>query len=269
MKKNSLSGDVRAKKHLGQHFLKDEYIAEQIVGLLAIGKDAPYDQVLEVGPGMGVLTKYLIPKIATNVVEIDVESVAYLQRHFPDLQERIWHKDFLTADWPSLLGDQAFALIGNFPYNISSPIFFRVLELRDQIPEVVGMLQKEVAERIAAPAGSRASGILSVFLQTFYEVSYCFTVPPEVFDPPPKVQSGVVRLLRNERKVLPCSEKMFRRVVKQAFHTRRKTLRNALKSWQLSENLTSQAIFDKRAEQLNVEDFLYLTQQIETSLQQP
>lgn len=254
MKKNT----VRAKKHLGQHFLEDQQIARQIVSLLkptATGCTS----VLEVGPGMGVLTQFLLQdtRFQTQVVEIDAESVSYLQQHYPQLEGRIFSEDFLQTDWQRVI-KEPFALIGNFPYNISSPIFFKVLDLRDHIPEVVGMLQKEVAQRIAAPPGSKTYGILSVFIQTFYEVEYCFSVPPEVFDPPPKVQSGVIRLVRNERTALEVPEKHFRRLVKQAFNMRRKTLRNALKSWQLPMEMTQEPLFDKRAERLSVTDYLDL-----------
>lgn len=250
--------NVRAKKHLGQHFLTDTATAERIVNTLQ--PEGRYQQVLEVGPGMGVLTRLLLAREAefrTQVVELDRESVAYLETNFPELRGLIFNQDFLKSDWATAL-ETPFALIGNFPYNISSPIFFKVLELRDQIPEVVGMLQKEVAERIAAPPGSRTYGILSVFLQAFYRIEYCFDVPPEVFDPPPKVQSGVIRLTRNARPELPIPEKFFRQLVKQAFSMRRKTLRNALKSWQLPKSLTQQPVFDLRAERLSVEDYLEL-----------
>ncbi|MEM6299436.1 MAG: 16S rRNA (adenine(1518)-N(6)/adenine(1519)-N(6))-dimethyltransferase RsmA [Bacteroidota bacterium] len=252
---------VRAKKHLGQHFLEDLEIAEAITKQLQATDR--YQVALEVGPGMGVLTQFLLQReeFETQVVEIDQESVNYLKKNFPELKDRIWAQDFLETHWAKEIG-QPFALIGNFPYNISSPIFFNVLDLRDHIPEVVGMLQKEVAQRIAAREGNKTYGILSVFLQTFYDIEYCFDVPPEVFDPPPKVDSGVIRLVRNERKDLEIPEKLFRRLVKQAFSTRRKTLRNALKSWQLPPELTELPVFGQRAEQLSVEDFLTLGKQI-------
>ncbi len=252
---------VRAKKHLGQHFLKDLEVAQSITQQLQATQH--YEVALEVGPGMGVLTQFLLQRaeFETQVVEIDRESVSYLKKNFPALQDRIWAQDFLETHWAKEIR-QPFALIGNFPYNISSPIFFNVLELRDHIPEVVGMLQKEVAQRIAAHEGNKTYGILSVLLQAFYDIEYCFDVPPEVFDPPPKVDSGVIRLVRNERKELEIPEKLFRRLVKQAFSTRRKTLRNALKPWQLPAELTQLPIFGQRAEQLSVEEFLSLGKQI-------
>lgn len=254
---------VRPKKQLGQHFLHDQRIARNIVDALTGWKG--YEQVLEVGPGMGVLTQYLIAdgKYPLHVVELDRESVSYLNEHYPALEGRVHSADFLKLDLGKLMGGAKFAVIGNFPYNISSQIFFKVLEYRQQVPEVVGMVQKEVAQRIAEPPGSKTYGILSVLLQAFYTVEYLFTVAPGVFNPPPKVQSAVLRLRRNEREALPCNERLFFAVVKQAFGTRRKTLRNALKSLNLPENVQQWPLLDKRAEQLSVEDFITITQALE------
>lgn len=250
---------VRPKKHLGQHFLADPNIARRIVESLRL--PAGVGQVLEIGPGMGVLTQYLLenPAYQTSVVEIDQESVAYLTAHYPALAPRIYATDFLRQDLGQLFGGVPLAIIGNFPYNISSQIFFQVLAQRQQVREVVGMLQKEVAERLAEPPGSKTYGILSVLLQAYYDIEYLFTVPPHVFIPPPKVESAVVRLTRNATERLACDEKLFFRVVKQAFSTRRKTLRNALKPLGLPAEATAGELFDKRAEQLGVAQFVELT----------
>lgn len=251
---------VRAKKHLGQHFLNDENIAQKIADTLTLNG---YQKVLEIGPGMGVLTKYLLEKpIETYVIEIDTESVEYLQTHYLKLSNRIISKDFLRYNLSETFGDDPLAIIGNFPYNISSQIVFRVLEMRDRIPEFSGMFQKEVAERICEKKGSKAYGILSVLVQAFYDTEYLFTVSEHVFTPPPKVKSGVMRMRRKENYKLPCDEKMFFNVVKTAFNQRRKTLRNSLKTFQLSDNLREDSIFDLRPEQLSVEQFIELTQKI-------
>ncbi|AWM12994.1 16S rRNA (adenine(1518)-N(6)/adenine(1519)-N(6))-dimethyltransferase RsmA [Flavobacterium sp. NRK F10] len=251
---------VRAKKHLGQHFLTDENIAKNIADTLTLNG---YQKVLEIGPGMGVLTKYLLEKpIETFVIEIDTESVTYLETHYPKLQGHIISKDFLKYNINEVFQNEPFAIIGNYPYNISSQIVFRTLEMRDQIPEFSGMFQKEVAERICEKAGSKTYGILSVLTQAFYEADYLFTVPEHVFNPPPKVKSGVLRLIRKENYHLPCDEKLFFSVVKQAFNQRRKTLRNSLKSFINSDNLKEDSIFDLRPEQLPVEQFIELTQKI-------
>lgn len=252
--------DVRAKKNLGQHFLNDKNIAATIVDSLQAGN---VSKVLEIGPGMGVLTRFLLQKTAfeTFVVEIDRESVDYLNVHFPELQDRIISADFLRMKLDQLF-DAPFAIIGNFPYNISSQIFFKVLEYRNQVPEIVGMLQKEVAERLAAPPGSKTYGILSVFLQAYYNIEYLFTVHEHVFTPPPKVKSGVIRLTRNETKQLDCNEKLFHSVVKMAFNQRRKTMRNSLKSMITTEELKANPIFDKRPEQLGVAEFVMVTRLI-------
>ena len=246
---------MRAKKHLGQHFLKDLNIAQRIVdGLSGHGG---YDRVLEIGPGMGVLTQFLLPKnnFDTYVIEIDTESVAYLEKHYPNLAPRIIAGDFLKFNPGEYFPDK-FAIIGNFPYNISSQIFFRALEIRDRIPEIVCMLQKEVAQRIASPPGNKDYGILSVLLQAFYDIDYLVSVPPGAFDPPPKVNSGVIRLRRNAVTALACDEKLFFRVVKTAFNQRRKTLRNALKP---VGEIPDHPLLNKRAEQLSVDEFVTLT----------
>lgn len=253
--------DVRAKKNLGQHFLNDKNIAAKIVDSL---QASHVSNVLEIGPGMGVLTKFLLQKPAyqTYVVEIDRESVDYLHQHFPELQDRIISADFLRMNLDQQFS-RPFAIIGNFPYNISSQIFFKILEYRNQVPEIVGMLQKEVAERLAAPPGSKTYGILSVFLQAYYNIEYLFTVHENVFTPPPKVKSGVIRLTRNATEKLDCNEKLFHSVVKMAFNQRRKTMRNSLKSMITTEELKANPIFDKRPEQLGVAEFVMVTKLIE------
>lgn len=250
---------VRPKKFLGQHFLKDRNIARKIVDALEVPNDYP---VLEIGPGTGVLTELLLAReIDLKVVEIDTESVRHLKEHYPALENRVIEGDFLELDLGELSGH--FAIIGNFPYNISSQIFFRILEMRNQVQQVVCMLQKEVAKRLVARHGSKTYGILSVLLQAYYELKYLFDVPPGVFLPPPKVTSGVIRLLRNERQHLGCDEERFVRIVKQGFQNRRKTLRNALKNLNLPAAVYQLDVMDKRAEQLSVDDFINLTNQIE------
>ena len=255
---------VKAKKFLGQHFLNDETIAQKIADTLSL---VDYKTILELGPGMGVLTKYLLQKdVTTHVIEIDTESVAYLQANYLNLASRIIEKDFLKYDLNEVFKGESFAIIGNFPYNISTQIVFKTLEMRDQIPEFSGMFQKEVAERICSKEGSKVYGILSVLVQAFYHAEYLFTVPPNVFNPPPKVESGVLRLIRKEDYFLPCDEALFYKVVKTAFQQRRKTLRNSLKTMNLSDNLREDIIFDKRPEQLNVQQFIELTQLIEKDI---
>ena len=247
---------VKAKKHLGQHFLKDLNIAQKIADTLSF---SGYKKVLEIGPGMGVLTQFLLEKKAEiHVIEIDKESVNYLKNHFPKLQDKIISDDFLKFDIVSYF-KEPFAVIGNFPYNISSQIVFKVIELRNFIPEFGGMFQKEVAERICEKAGSKTYGILSVLTQAFYDAEYLFTVSEHVFNPPPKVKSGVLRLVRKSNYQLECDEKLFFNVVKTAFNQRRKMLRNSLKTFQLSEQLKENPIFDKRPEQLSVNQFIELT----------
>jgi 16S rRNA (adenine1518-N6/adenine1519-N6)-dimethyltransferase len=255
---------VRPKKFLGQHFLKDKNIALRIVDSLVLSKSV--NHVVEIGPGTGVLTQYLLtnPDIDLKVVEIDRESVAYLGDHYPALKDRILSGDFLEMEIEKEFSENLI-IIGNFPYNISSQIFFRILDHRNQVSQVVCMIQKEVADRIAEKEGSKTYGILSVLLQTFYDIEYLFKVPPGVFFPPPKVMSAVIRLMRNKRDKLDCDEVLYRKVVKQAFQTRRKTLRNALKSLNLPASIYKLDMMDKRAEQLSVEQFIFLTKEIEKS----
>jgi len=251
---------VKAKKHLGQHFLNDENIARKIADTLSC---EGYSKVLEIGPGMGVLTKYLLEKpIETYVIEIDTESVEYLNDHYPKLHNHIISKDFLKYDFSEVFGKESFAIIGNFPYNISSQIVFRALDLREQVVEFSGMFQKEVAERICEKKGSKTYGILSVLVQAFYEAEYLFTVSENVFTPPPKVKSGVLKLTRKENFKLDCDEKLFFTVVKTAFNQRRKTLRNSLKSIGIPEDKKEDKIFDLRPEQLSVEDFIEITKMV-------
>lgn len=252
---------VKAKKHLGQHFLKDQNIAIKISNTLTL---KGYTNILEIGPGMGMLTKYLLKKDCTTyVIEIDPESVAYLKANYLDLAPRIIEHDFLKYDLSRVFNHKPFAVIGNFPYNISSQIVFKTLELRAQIPELSGMFQKEVAMRICEKEGSKTYGILSVLTQAFYNAEYLFTVPSSVFNPPPKVQSGVLRLTRKEQFCLSCDEKFFFKVVRTAFQQRRKTLRNSLKTLNLSPILREDIIFDKRPEQLGVKQFINLTSLIQ------
>ncbi len=247
---------VRAKKHLGQHFLNDTNIAHQIVDSLIPGISA---KVLEIGPGKGVLSAILLnrPHFDTTFVEIDPESVDYLTAHLPAIEGKILREDFLRFDLKAHFDEQV-SIIGNLPYNISSQIFFKVLEHRSQIPQVVCMIQKEVAERIAAPPGSKTYGILSVLLQAYYKIEYLFTVHEHVFTPPPKVKSGVIRLTRIRNTPLPCNEVLFKQVVKTGFNQRRKTLLNSLKSL-LGGVRPSDPIFLLRPEQLSLEQFVYLT----------
>jgi 16S rRNA (adenine1518-N6/adenine1519-N6)-dimethyltransferase len=253
---------VRPKKFLGQHFLKDQQVAEKIVDALEL--TASNNTVLEIGPGTGVLTQFLSKKqnVSLFLSEIDRESIAYLKEHYPVLQSRILEGDFLEMDLNELFKTN-FSVIGNFPYNISSQIFFKVLDHRNRVDQVVCMLQKEVADRIASKHGNKTYGILSVLLQAYYDIEYLFKVPPGVFFPPPKVMSAVIRLKRNGINKLECDEVLFRKVVKQGFNFRRKTLRNALKSLNLPAQLLTHPILDKRAEQLAVSDFVSLTQSIE------
>ena len=251
---------VKAKKHLGQHFLKNENIAKKIADSLS---EKDYDTVLEIGPGMGVLTKYLLQNdYTTYVIEIDKESVEYLQVHYLNLTDRIISENFLKINLVDFFQDKSIAIIGNFPYNISTQIIFKTLENKHQIPELCGMFQKEVAQRITQKEGSKIYGILSVLTQAFYDTEYLFTVPPTVFDPPPKVNSGVIRLIRKKDYTLPVDEQLFYKVVKTAFNQRRKTLRNSLKSFNLSDKLREDTIFAERPEQLSVQEFINLTQKI-------
>lgn len=248
---------VKPKKALGQHFLKDLQIARQIAETLDAYKGMP---VLEIGPGMGVLTQFLLDAgHDLTVVELDRESVAYLEKNFPRLEGRIFAEDFLRLDLSKIFSSP-FCVIGNYPYNISSQIFFRVLDYKDSVPCCSGMIQREVALRLASPPGKKDYGILSVLLQAWYNIEYLFTVSENVFDPPPKVKSAVIRMTRNERRSLGCDEALFKRVVKTSFNQRRKTLRNSMKPL-LGKEFPhySLPIFDKRPDQLSVEDFIELT----------
>ena len=250
---------VKAKKHLGQHFLKDLNIAQKIADTLSLTN---YKKVVEIGAGMGVLTQFLLKKdTQVYVVEIDKESVAYLEAHYPELRGKIIADDFLKYDIAGYLREP-FAIIGNFPYNISTQIVFKLLELRDYVPEFSGMFQKEVAERICEREGSKTYGILSVLVQAFYEATYLFTVSEGVFNPPPKVKSGVLRLVRKPNYHLDCDEALFFTIVKTAFNQRRKTLRNSLKPLLTNESLKKNSIFDKRPEQLPWQDFVFITKEI-------
>jgi 16S rRNA (adenine1518-N6/adenine1519-N6)-dimethyltransferase len=260
---------VKAKKHLGQHFLTDEDIAKKIAASLV---GTSYSNVLEIGPGMGVLTKYLLErKSKITVMEIDAQSVTYLKEVFPlehiklnTTKEKftIIEGDFLKEKFSSICNQEQVAIIGNFPYNISTQIVFKAIENRAYVPEFAGMFQKEVAKRIAEKEGSKVYGILSVLTQAFFDVEYLFTVPPSVFNPPPKVDSGVIRLTRKENYTLPVDEKLFFRVVKMSFNQRRKMLRGSLKSMHLSDTLREDPIFTKRPEQLSVQEFINLTAKI-------
>lgn len=256
---------VRPKKFLGQHFLKDLQLAQDIADTVDTCPDIP---ILEVGPGMGVLTQFLIPKgRPLKVVELDFESVAYLKENFVQLGDNIIEQDFLKMDLNSLFDGKPFVLTGNYPYNISSQIFFKMLEYKDLIPCCTGMIQKEVAERIAAKPSNKTYGILSVLIQAWYRVEYLFTVHEHVFNPPPKVKSAVIRMTRNETQDLGCNEKLFKQIVKTTFNQRRKTLRNSI-SPILDKNspLSADPLFNKRPEQLSVEDFIELTNRVEKAL---
>lgn len=256
---------VRPKKFLGQHFLVNLDIAQRIADTVDVYPDTP---LLEVGPGMGVLTQFLLKKERPlKVVELDFESVAYLEKNYPELNGQIIEADFLDLDLTAIFNHRPFTLTGNYPYNISSQIFFKMLEHKELIPCCTGMIQKEVAERIVAKPGSKTYGILSVFIQAWYDAEYLFTVNPGVFNPPPKVKSAVIRLMRNQTKQLNCNEKLFKKVVKTTFNQRRKTLRNSIKPLLGKENpIAAHEIFNKRPEQLSVEEFVDLTQMIESVL---
>ena len=253
---------IRPKKRLGQHFLTEKSIAKKIVDSLE-AKNCK--EVLEIGGGMGVLTEFLVlnTNYETTVIDLDGDSIAYLYKAFPQLNNRIIEKDFLKFDLKNNF-DTPLAIIGNFPYNISSQILFKVLENKNQVTEVVGMFQKEVAERIASKHGSKVYGILSVLLQAFYKIDYLFTVDENVFNPPPKVKSAVIRLTRNNIENLDCDEKFFKKLVKLAFNQRRKMLRNSLKSLLENQDI-EKPVFTKRPEQLSVEDFINLTKLLENN----
>ncbi len=256
-----MSDKVRPKKFLGQHFLTDQTTAQRITE--ALTGHGGYSHVLEIGPGMGVLTQHLLqqPGRTVHAIELDRDSVAYLKQHYPALEGRLIEGDFLKIALPGPL-PVPFAVIGNFPYNISSQIFFKVLDYHQQVPEVVCMLQKEVAERIASPPGNKTYGILSVLLQAWYTIDVVLKVGPGAFHPPPKVQSAVIRLRHNGKTTLGCDERLFRTVVKQGFQNRRKTLRKALKGLNLPEPLQQDPQLGLRAEQLSVDDFVLLTNKI-------
>jgi len=255
---------MKAKKSYGQHFLLSEDIANRIANSLSLVNQCK--KVLEVGPGRGMLTKYLLEKeIDLLVVEADRDMVFYLKKHFPALRENIISADFLKLKLDSFFQREAFALIGNFPYNISSQILFKMLEYREQIPELVGMFQKEAAERIVAPAGSKTYGVISVLIQAFYEGEYLFTVDSHHFSPPPKVQSAVIRLIRKANQQLGCDEKLFKQVVKQAFSQRRKMLRNTMKAFLNDTALLQEDFFKKRPEELDMQAFVQLTNWISAS----
>lgn len=256
---------VKPKKFLGQHFLKDLKIAQQIADTVDIFPELP---VLEVGPGMGVLTQFLVEKQRPlKVVEVDYESVEYLRKEYPQLEDHIIEDDFLKMHLDRVFDGKPFVLTGNYPYNISSQIFFKMLDNKDLIPCCSGMIQKEVAERIAAGPGSKTYGILSILIQAWYKVEYLFTVSEQVFNPPPKVKSAVIRMVRNDTVDLGCDEKLFKQVVKTTFNQRRKTLRNSIKPILGKDSpLTQEEIFNKRPEQLSVQQFVELTNKVEQAL---
>ena len=258
-------GLVKPKKFLGQHFLKDLSIAKDIADTVDECHGLP---ILEVGPGMGVLTQFLMEKgREVKVVELDFESVAYLRENFPALEGNIIEDDFLKLKLEKLFDGRPFVLTGNYPYNISSQIFFKMLDYKDLIPCCTGMIQKEVAERIAAGPGSKTYGILSILIQAWYKVEYLFTVHEHVFNPPPKVKSAVIRMTRNETKELGCNERLFKLIVKTTFNQRRKTLRNSISSILEKGNpLSNDPVFNKRPEQLSVQEFIELTNRVETAL---
>lgn len=256
---------LKAKKSYGQHFLNSEETAHQIANALLEKED--YKNLLEIGPGKGMLTKYLLQKnFEMVVVEADPEMVAYLKKHFAELKDKIIYADFLQLDLKPIFDDEPFAIIGNFPYNISSQILFRMLEHKSQIPELVGMFQKEMAERVVSSAGKKAYGIISVLVQAFYDTELLFHVDKALFNPPPKVQSAVIRLTRKENQILGCNEKKFRQVVKQTFNQRRKMLRNTLKSFFKNE-VPEHEFLTQRPEQLSVENFVALTNWIEEQME--
>ena len=256
-----MASPVKAKKHLGQHFLIDLNIAQKIVNAL------PQDKLItiEIGPGTGVLTQYMIDKDNFIAFDIDIESIEFLKEKYPQYKDKIQFQDFLEADLTPFASKGNFKVIGNFPYNISTQIMFKVLENRNTINYVVGMFQKEVAQRIAEKPGSKTYGILSVLLQAFYKIEYLFTVHEQVFTPPPKVKSAVIRLTRNAIQNLDCNEELFFKVVKASFNQRRKTVRNSVKSM-VGNHLVDSIYLDKRAEQLSVDEFVQLTNAIEKAL---
>lgn len=256
---------VKPKKFLGQHFLKDLQVAQAIADTVDACPGLP---LLEVGPGMGVLTQFLLSKgREVKAVELDYESVAYLHEHFPQLGDHIIEQDFLKMRLDEVFGGRPFVLTGNYPYNISSQIFFKMLDYKQLIPCCTGMIQKEVAERIAAAPGSKTYGILSVLIQAWYRVEYLFTVHEHVFNPPPKVKSAVIRMTRNNTQELGCNERLFKQIVKTTFNQRRKTLRNSISPiLEKGHPLSADPLFNKRPEQLSVADFVDLTNRVEQAL---
>lgn len=249
---------VKAKKHLGQHFLTDKNICHKIANQYQ--KSRGCKKVLEIGPGMGALTEFLLKNdLDVWAMDVDTESIDYLKKNFPALEGKLLEADFLKADLNALLGDEPFSVVGNFPYNISSQILFKCIDFRNQIPEIMGMFQREVAQRVAEPPGSKQYGILSVLLQTYYDIDYCFTVDEHVFNPPPKVKSGVIRCVRNDRDKLPCDEKLFKQLVKMSFNQRRKTIRNSIKPLIKGKGLDHEFLA-LRPEVLSVDQFIELTQ---------
>ncbi len=249
---------VKAKKHLGQHFLTDKNICQKIANQYQ--KSRGCKKVLEIGPGMGALTEFLLKNdLDVWAMDVDTESIDYLKKNFPTLEGKLLEADFLKADLNTLLGDEPFSVVGNFPYNISSQILFKCIDFRNQIPEIMGMFQREVAQRVAEPPGSKQYGILSVLLQTYYDIDYCFTVDEHVFNPPPKVKSGVIRCVRNDRDKLPCDEKLFKQLVKMSFNQRRKTIRNSIKPLIKGKGLDHEFLA-LRPEVLSVDQFIELTQ---------
>ena len=254
---------MKAKKSFGQHFLINEDITHEIAYSLTL-KNA-YEKVVEVGPGKGVLTKYLLEReFGLFAVEADRDMVQYLNKHYPQLRDSIIPADFLKVDLNLFLKGEPFALIGNFPYNISSQILFKMLDYRDQIPEMVGMFQKEVAERVVAKPGSKTYGVISILIQAYYEGEVIIHVGPENFSPPPKVQSAVIRMVRKENKDIGCDEKLFKQIVKQAFSQRRKMLRNTMKAFLKDDPILNEEFFKQRPEQLSLEDFIQLTKWVES-----
>jgi len=256
---------VKAKKHLGQHFLVDKNICQKIAN--QYGNHQGCNRVLEIGPGMGALTEFLLlrEELDVYVIDVDDESIDYLKKHYPQLEGKIFHGDFLRIHPEKIFSEGSFAVVGNFPYNISSQILFRCLQFRNRIPEIMGMFQKEVAERIAEPPGSKQYGILSVLMQAFYDIKYCFTVDEHVFNPPPKVKSGVIRCTRNDRETLGVNEELFIRVVKACFNQRRKTIRNSMKPI-LNPMPFDHEYLQRRPERMSVEDFIELTRMVESHL---
>lgn len=253
---------VRAKKSYGQHFLNDERMAQEIVNSLT--DNLSTKNVLEVGPGKGVLTKYLLSKdINLRAIEADRDMVEYLGATYPSLKEKLILQDFLKSNLAVLFNGEAFGLIGNYPYNISSQILFKMVDHRKSVPLMVGMFQKEVADRVIAPHGSKTYGVISVLIQAYYEGEYLLTVPPSCFDPPPRVMSAVIKLTRKENLDLSCDPSLFKSIVKISFGQRRKMLRNTMKQFIKDPSLLKQDLFTQRPEQLSVEDFIALTKMVE------